>query len=130
MTNLTTTQKTDQWFLVSWDAPYTLLGVPILEYRVSISGVNRTVPVENSTELCIFSPDHNFTVSVVAVNMAGVSPPAIINVTVEVSSPKSINVTVNPSATSFTCKMYDTIQCTYMYCNLGNVIFRMIIIRW
>ena len=56
---------------MSWDAPYTLPGVPILEYKVSIGGVNMTVPVENSTELCIFSPDHNFTVSVVAVNMAG-----------------------------------------------------------
>ena len=105
MTNLTATQKTDQWFLVSWDAPYTLPGVPILGYRVSISGVNMTEPVENSTELCVFIPDHNSTVSVVAVNMAGVSPPAIISVTVEVSPPKSINVTVNPSATSFTCKL-------------------------
>ena len=52
-----------------------------------------------------FSPDRNFTVSVVAVNMAGVSPPTSINVTVKVSPPKSINVTVNPSATSFTCKL-------------------------
>ena len=82
VTNLNATQKTDQRFLLSWDAPYTLLGVPILEYRVSISGVNRTVPVENSTQLYIFSPDHNFTVSVVAVNMAGVNPPTSINVTV------------------------------------------------
>ena len=77
-----------------------------------------TVPVENSAELCIFSPDHNFTVSVVhvAVNMAGVSPPTSINVAVEVSPPKSINVTVNPSATSFTCKLcmilYNVRTCT------------------
>ena len=105
MTNLTATQKMDQWFLLSWKAPYTLLGVPILEYRVSIGGVNRTELVKNSTELGFFSPDHKFTVSVVAVNMAGASPPTIINVTAEVSPPKSINVTVNPSATSFTCKL-------------------------
>ena len=74
-------------FLLSWKAPYTLSGVPIL-YRVSISGVDigETVPVENATYLCYPSPGRNFTVAVVAVNTAGVSPPASISVTVNSSN--------------------------------------------
>ena len=81
-------------FLLSWDAPYSLLGVPIL-YTVNISGnngVNKSV--ENATKLCYSSPGYmyNFTVTVRAVNTAGVSPPT------------NITVTVNPSTIPFTCK--------------------------
>lgn len=95
---LSATEKTNHMFLLSWDAPYSLPGVLIL-YRVSISGDNgETVTVKNVTELCYPSPGHNFTVTVVAVNTAGVSPP------------RSINVTVDLSSTSFPCKYQ-----SYMY---------------
>ena len=83
-------------FLLSWDAPDSLLGVPIL-YRVSISGGNgETRTVENATKLCYSSPGYmyNFTVTVRAVNTAGVGPPT------------SITVTVNPSTIPFTCKCH------------------------
>ena len=101
VTNLTVTHEMNHIHEIhlSWNAPYSLPGVPIL-YRVIISGGNieETVSVENATYLCYPSPGHDFTVTVEAVNTAGVSPPTI------------INVTVNPSTTPFTCK-YQYMTC-------------------
>lgn len=73
--------------------------------RVSISSGNieETVPVENATYLCYPSPGHDFTVTVEAVNTAGVSPPTI------------INVTVNSSTIPFTCKYQCFVQCMMLY---------------
>lgn len=99
VSNLAATYKMNHTctFLLSWDAPYSLLGVPIL-YRVSISGnIGVTKTVENATKLCYSSPGYNFSVTVEAVNTAGVSPP------------RSIIVTVNPSTIPFTCKCHSCV---------------------
>ena len=73
--------------------------VPILcRVNTSSGNIEETTTNENATELnCYSSPGHNFTVTVEAVNTAGVSPPTI------------IIVTVNPSTIPFTCKY----QCLY-----------------
>ena len=63
--------------LISWSPPFTLEGVPILGYNVTItettSGENEILVLENTTMLnYIFSlddpdPDSNFTVTVVPI---------------------------------------------------------------
>lgn len=64
--------------LISWNPPFTLLGVPILGYNVTItntsSGQSKTFLVEDTTLLySIDYPDmeNNFTLTVVAINEVG-----------------------------------------------------------
>ena len=66
--------------LISWSPPFTLEGVPILGYNVTItnttSGENETMSVEGDTTMLYYSidhpdPDNNFTVTVVPINGAG-----------------------------------------------------------
>ena len=67
-------------FLLSWSPPFTLEGVPILGYNVTItnttSGENETMSVEGNTTMLYYSidhpdPDNNFTVTVIPVNVVG-----------------------------------------------------------
>ena len=74
--------------LISWSPPFTLDGVPILGYNVTIttsSGKNdTTMSVEGDTNMLYYSiedhpdPDSNFTVTVVSVNVLGAGEPATI----------------------------------------------------
>ena len=80
--------------LISWSPPFTLDGVPILGYNVTIStscsGENETLSVEGDTTMLYYSiesirmvidhpdPDSNFTVTVVSANMLGAGEPATI----------------------------------------------------
>ena len=66
--------------LISWSPPFTLEGVPILGYNVTITntptGENETMSVEGDTTMLYYSinypdPDNNFTVTVVPINGAG-----------------------------------------------------------
>ena len=63
--------------LISWSPPFTLEGVPILGYNVTVtnttSGENETMSVEGDTTMLYYSidhpdPDNNFTVTVVPIN--------------------------------------------------------------
>ena len=72
-------------FLISWSPPFTLEGVPILGYNVTItnatSGENETMSVEGNTTMVYYSidhpdPDNNFTVIVVPINEAGLGESA------------------------------------------------------
>ena len=69
--------------LISWSPPFTLEGVPILGYNVTItnttSGENETMLVEDTTLL--YSIDHpdsenNFAVTVIPINEVGAGQPA------------------------------------------------------
>ena len=71
--------------LISWSPPFTLEGVPILGYNVTItnttSGENETMSVEGDTTMLYYSidhpdPDNNFTVTLVPINGAGPGEPA------------------------------------------------------
>ena len=73
--------------LISWSPPFTLEGVPILGYNVTItnttSGENETMSVEGDTTMLYYSidhpdPDNNFTVTVVPINVAGPGESAVI----------------------------------------------------
>ena len=75
--------------LISWSPPFTLEGVPILGYNVTIttsSGENETMSVEGDTNMLYYSfeahpdPDSNFTVTVtvVSVNVLGAGEPATV----------------------------------------------------
>ena len=73
--------------LISWSPPFTLEGVPILGYNVTItnttSAENETMSVEGDTTMLYYSidhpdPDNNFTVTVVPINGAGPGEYAVI----------------------------------------------------
>ena len=81
--NLTVTPVNSISVLISWSPPFTLEGVPILGYNITItnnaSGKNKTMLVEDTTLL--YSIDHsdsenNFTVTVVPINEVGAGQPA------------------------------------------------------
>ena len=61
--------------LISWSPPFTLEGVPILGYNVTItnttSGENETVSVEDTTLLYSIDHENGFTVTVVPLNEVG-----------------------------------------------------------
>ena len=70
--------------LISWSPPFTLEGVPILGYNVTItnttSGENETMSVEGDTTMLYYSidhpdPDNKFTVTVVSINNVGAGEP-------------------------------------------------------
>ena len=78
VSNLTVVPINSTTVLISWSPPFTLEGVPILGYNVTItnttSGENETMSVEGDTTMLYYSidhPDNNFTVTVVPINGAG-----------------------------------------------------------
>ena len=84
VSNLTVTLINSTTVLISWSPPFTLEGVPILGYNVTItnttSGENETMLVEDTTLL--YSIDHpdpknNFTVTVVPINEVGAGEPKV-----------------------------------------------------
>ena len=84
VSNLTVVTINSTTVLISWSPPFTLEGVPILGYTVTItnttSGENETMSVEGDTTMLYYSIDHpgpdNFTVTVVPINGAGPGEPA------------------------------------------------------
>ena len=69
--------------LISWSPPFTLEGVPILGYNVTIadttSGEDETLFVGETTLLYSINgsnPDTNFTIIVVPINVVGAGQPA------------------------------------------------------
>ena len=70
--------------LISWSPPFTLEGVPILGYNVTITNTTSGLELEteNTTMLNYTfiidhpDPDNNFTVTVVSINGAGPGDPA------------------------------------------------------
>ena len=88
VSNLTVVSINSTNVLISWSPPFTLEGVPILGYNVTItnttSGENETMSVEEDTTMLYYSidhpdPDNNFTVTVVPINGAGPGEPSAIN---------------------------------------------------
>ena len=78
VSNLTVTLINSTTVLISWSPPFTLEGVPILGYNVTItnttSGENETMLVEDTTLLYSIDhpdPENNFTVTVVPINEVG-----------------------------------------------------------
>ena len=59
--------------LISWSPPFTLEGVPILGYNVTIttSEENDTVQVAGDTTMLYYSIQDDFTVTVIAINAVG-----------------------------------------------------------
>ena len=83
LTVMTLTLINSTTILISWSPPFTLEGVPILGYNVTItnttSGENETVLVEDTTLLYSIdhpNPENNFTVTVVPINEVGAGQPA------------------------------------------------------
>ena len=68
--------------LISWSPPFTLEGVPILGYNVTItnttSGENETMLVVDTTLLYSIDSDNEFTITVVPINAVGPGQPAAI----------------------------------------------------
>ena len=80
VSNLTVVPINSTTVLISWSPPFTLEGVPILGYNVTITNTtsreNETMSVEGDTTMLYYSidhpdPDNNFTVTVVPINRAG-----------------------------------------------------------
>ena len=80
VSNLTVVSINSTTVLISWSPPFTLEGVPILGYNVTITNTtseeNETMSVEGDTTMLYYSidhpdPDNNFTVTVVPINGAG-----------------------------------------------------------
>ena len=85
VSNLNVTLINSTTVLISWSPPFTLEGVPILGYNVTItnttSGENETMLVEDTTLLYSIDhpdPENNFTVTVVPINKVGAGQPACI----------------------------------------------------
>ena len=84
VSNLTVTLINSTTVLISWSAPFTLEGVSILGYNVTItnttSGENKTMLVEDTTLLYSIDrpdPENNFTITVVPINEVGAGQPRI-----------------------------------------------------
>lgn len=78
--NLTMATFNSSTVLISWSAPFTLQGVPILEYSVTIinsacSDRNNTILAAGNTTMVYYAIDpyvnNNITVTVFPINMAG-----------------------------------------------------------
>ena len=99
VSNLTVTLINSTTVLISWSPPFTLDGVPILGYNVTItnttSGENETILVEDMSTTLLYSIDHpdpknnSITVTVVPINEVGAGQPAhfVTNIIQPVSSP-------------------------------------------
>ena len=87
VSDLTVVSINSTTVLISWSPPFTLEGVPILGYTVTItstttSGESETMSVEGDTTMLYYSIDHpdtdnNFTVTVVPINEVGSGEPAL-----------------------------------------------------
>ena len=66
--------------LITWSPSFTLEGVPILGYNVTITNMtsreNETILVKDTTLLYHPDPENNFTVTVVPLNEVGAGQPA------------------------------------------------------
>ena len=80
VSDLTVVSINSTTVLISWSHPFTLEGVPILGYNVTITNTtseeNETMSVEGDTTMLYYSidhpdPDNNFTVTVVPINIVG-----------------------------------------------------------
>ena len=82
VSNLTVMPVNSTTLLISWSPPFTLEGVPILGYNVTItnttSGENETIPVEGDTNMLYYSIENTFTVIVVPINGVGAGDKASI----------------------------------------------------
>ena len=92
VSNLTATLINSTTILISWSSPFTLEGVPILGYNVTItniiSGENETMLLNstghsNPQTSLLYSIDHpdpeyNFIVTVVPIDKIGAGQPAVI----------------------------------------------------
>ena len=88
--NLNATTINSTTVLISWSPPFTLEGIPIMGYNVTIftsfSGENETMSVEGDTNMLYYSiEDHpdpvskfTITVHIVSVNVLGAGEPAAI----------------------------------------------------
>ena len=76
--------------LITWKPPFTLEGVPILSYNVTISntisGENETIPVEDTTLLYSIDTNNSHTATVVPINEAGKGDPALIIIEISIPS--------------------------------------------
>ena len=87
--------------LVSWTAPYSLDGVPILGYNVTVSGVHTGVSTalasSTSIELELGNSCDNFTITVVPLNAVGNGLPAMTTIVVIacVQDNAALSVTIN-----------------------------------
>ena len=88
VSNLAVVSINSTTVLISWSPPFTLEGVPILGYNVTItnttSGENKRMSVEGDTTMLYYSidhpdPDNKFTVTVVPINGAGPGEPSAVN---------------------------------------------------
>ena len=84
VSDLTVTPFNSTTVLISWSPPFTLEGVPILGYNVTItnttSGENETMLVEDTTLLYSIdhpNPENNFIVTVVPINEVGAGEPNV-----------------------------------------------------
>lgn len=78
-----TTNESTIIITVSWTPPFTLIGVPILAYNVTImnttGGNKETSLIENTNKnffTCLPNSDTNFTITVFAINEVGPGEPA------------------------------------------------------
>ena len=80
VSDLTVVSINSTTVLISWSPPFTLEGVPILGYNVTVTnttgGKNETMSVEGDTTMLYYSidhpdPDNNFTITVVPINVVG-----------------------------------------------------------
>ena len=83
VSNLNVVSINSTTVLISWSPPFTLEGVPILGYNVTITNTTSgEMSVEGDTTMLYYSinhpdPDNNFTVTVVPINGAGPGEPAV-----------------------------------------------------
>ena len=86
VSDLTVTRVNSSTVLISWSPPFTLEGVPILGYNVTVTNTtsveNETMSVEEDTTMLYYSinhsdPDNNFTITIVSINGGGVGQPAV-----------------------------------------------------
>ena len=92
--------------LISWSPPFTLEGVPILGYNVTItnttSGENETMLVEDTTLLYSIDnnpdPENNFTVTVTPINEVGAGDPLFVSIERSFPSPFTPIVTTGESS--------------------------------
>ena len=105
VSNLTVTSINSTTVLISWSPPFTLEGVPILGYNVTItnttSGENETMLVEDTTLLYSIDhmhpdPENNFIATVVPINEVGAGDPKTVTIKILFHSPVMFTSMVLP----------------------------------
>ena len=100
VSNLTVVSCNSTTVRISWISPFTLEGVPILGYNVTItnttSGENETILVEDTMYMYTWpysidhlDPENNFTVTVVPINEVGAGQPSTLEISLLPGSDKS-----------------------------------------